>query len=78
MALKRGLQRRLTQIDALAAQARNGDRKRKERTRRDARMIENLKADSLPYSPAVMSWLSRKLDKKARRITPQDVNTLLS
>ena len=41
-------------------------------------MIEKVKAGNLPYSPAVMSWLSRKLDKKASKITPDDVPPLLS
>ena len=78
MALKRGLQKRLTRIDALAARAKNRIRKKGERTRRDARMVEILKSSSPPFSPPVMSWLSRKLGKKAGRITPEDISTLLS
>lgn len=78
MALKRGLQKRLTRMDALAARARNRVRKDKERTRRDARMMESLNAGSLPYSPAVMSWLSRKLGKRASKITSDDIKILLS
>jgi len=78
MALKRGLQKRLTRIDALAARARNRGRKAKERARRDARMMERLNAGSLPYSPAVMSWLSRKLGKRASKITSDDIKILLS
>ena len=50
--------------------------KDKERVRRDARMTEMVRNGQLPYAPAVMSWLSRKLDKKASRITFEDVNPL--
>lgn len=78
MVLKRGMQKRLTQIDALAARAKNRVRKNKERARRDARMMESLSTGSLPYSPAIMSWLSRKLDKRAGKITPDDIKILLS
>jgi hypothetical protein len=78
MALKRSLQKRLTQLDARAARAKNRIRKKGERARRDARMVEILKSGSLPFSPPVMSWLSRKLGKRAGRITPEDVSTLLS
>ena len=41
-------------------------------------MIERIKADSLPYTPEVMSWLSVKLGKKSARITGEDVATLTS
>jgi hypothetical protein len=41
-------------------------------------MLEKIKARSLPYTPAVMSWLSRKLEKPSSRITPQDVQSLLT
>ena len=78
MALKRSLQKRLTQADASAARTTNRSRKNDERARRDARMLEILKSGSLPFSPPVMSWLSRKLGKKAGKITPEDVSTLLS
>lgn len=64
--------------DASITKARNGIVKDKERARRGARMIDKLKAGSLPYTPAVMSWLSRELDKRASMITQQDVETLLS
>jgi hypothetical protein len=57
---------------------RNGVRKVKERARRDLRMTELVKAGQLPYTPSVMSWLSSKLDKPSRLITPEDVSGLLS
>ena len=78
MVLKRSVQQRLTQQDAAEARAVNRVLKGKERDRRDVRMIEKIKAGSLPYGPAVMSWLSRKLDKKSSKITQDDVKTLLS
>jgi hypothetical protein len=77
MVLKRSVQQRHRQMDAAEARAKNRIVKTKERARRDARIIEKLKAGSLPYSPAIMSWLSRKLDKPARKITPDEVKTLL-
>jgi hypothetical protein len=64
--------------NASFAQARNRILKASERIRRDARMVVKLKAGSLPYTPAVMSWLSRRLDKKAARITEADVQAVLS
>ncbi len=78
MVLKRSVQQRHTQMDARATRAVNTVLKAKERVRRDNRMIEKLKAGSPPYGPAVMSWLSRKLHKKAGKITPKDIKTLLS
>ena len=39
--------------------------------------METIKAGSLPYSPAVMSWLSRELGKQSAKITEQDVKTVL-
>lgn len=68
------LNRRIT--DARTQQRVNAIGKHKERARRDARMMEIIKAGSLPYTPDVMSWLSRKLDKPSSRITPDDVASL--
>ena len=48
-----------------------------EQARRDARMIERLKGGSLPYTPEVMSWLSAKLDKPAKRISQDEVASLI-
>jgi hypothetical protein len=58
---------------------RNGVLKTKERVRRDQRMAGIIKgAGQLPYPPAVMSWLSAKLDKPSRLITQDEVTRLLS
>ncbi len=56
----------------------NGHKKQKERVRRDARMLELVKAHKLPYTPNILSWLSVKLDKPSTRITQDDVNQLVS
>jgi len=39
-------------------------------------MLEIVKKGKLPYLPPVMSWLSSKLDKPSRLITPDDVSKL--
>ena len=57
---------------------RNGIVKTKERARRETRMKEIIKQGKLPYTPAVMSWLSTQLDKPSRLITQDEVNRLLS
>jgi hypothetical protein len=54
----------------------NGIRKKKERERRDLRMIEQIKKAKLPYIPVVMSWLSTQLDKPSRLITQEEVDRL--
>ena len=68
--------RRRKRTDAAETNAVNRIRKASERARRDRRMAEIVRAGSLPYTPAVMSWLSRKLDKKSTRITPEDIKSL--
>jgi hypothetical protein len=55
----------------------NGHKKRDERVRRDANMKELIKKSNLPYTPAVLSWLSAKLSKPGRLITPDDVKKLV-
>jgi hypothetical protein len=56
----------------------NGMRKTKERARRDARMTEALQKGKLPYTPAIMSWLSARLDKPSTRIVQADVDKVLA
>lgn len=77
VAMRRSVRKRYDQMDAEATRARSRTIKRKERARREARVVEKLKEGSLPYAPAVMSWLSRELGKKATRITSEDVQALL-
>ena len=76
--MRRSVRKRYDRSDALETRARSRITKGQERARRDARMMEKIKAGDPPYPPAVMSWLSRKLDKKANRITPEDVRAFLS
>ena len=76
--MKRSQRRHIDMANAGFARARNRILKTSERTRRDARMVAKLTAGSLPYTPAVMSWLSRRLDKKAARITEADVQAVLT
>ena len=71
------VRRNRRRIDQPKTAAENHARKTGERVRRDARMIEKVRAGSLPYTPVVMSWLSTKCAKKASRITPDDVNALI-
>ena len=78
MKIRRG--ERLDKRRRVAAEQRqiNERSKTKERTRRDARMLERVKAGKLPYTPEVMSWLSVELNKKASRITSEDIAGLTS
>jgi len=65
------------QADMKLSRRINGFVKKKERVRRDVRMLAILKAFKLPYAPAVMSWMSIQLDKPSARITQEDVDLLL-
>ncbi len=78
MGLHRSDLKRRRRSDADLTRARNKVVKVKERARRDARMLETIKVGQLPYTPVVMSWLSRKLEKHATRITPEDMKPLMS
>ena len=63
--------------NATATRRQNSPIKTRERGRREDNMLALIKRSEPPYTPAVMSWLSRKLDKPAKRITPEDVKTLV-
>lgn len=78
MGMHRTHRRHMEREDAKETKLRNRVFKTKERTRRDARMLATLKAGQGSYAPTVLSWLSRKLDKPATKITPQDVAALLT
>jgi hypothetical protein len=73
----RRIRREQRRVDMKESRHRNGIRKTKERARRDARMLEMVKASRPPYAPVVQSWLSAQLDKPARLITAEDVEKLL-
>ncbi|MBY0526147.1 MAG: hypothetical protein K2R98_22325 [Gemmataceae bacterium] len=72
----RRIRREQRQVDAKLSRRRNGILKVKERARRDARMLDIVKKGQLPYTPPVLSWLSVRLDKPGRLITPEDVKAL--
>jgi len=76
--MKRSVRREIDTENARVTKLKNRKRKTAERARRDARMKDKVRTGSLPYTPVVMSWLSRKLEKRAENITSQDVNTLLT
>jgi hypothetical protein len=73
----RRIRREQRRFDMALSRRVNGMRKTKERDRRDARMRALIKGGRLPYTPAVMSWLSVELDKPASRIVQADVDALL-
>jgi hypothetical protein len=60
-------------FDMQQSRIENGHKKRKERARRDATMKALIKKGKFPYTPPVLSWLSEKLNKPGRLITPEDV-----
>ncbi|RME40049.1 MAG: hypothetical protein D6788_04215 [Planctomycetota bacterium] len=76
MGIHRSALRARRRADARRQKIVNHTRKARERARRDARMLEKVRSGQPPYPPAVMSWLSRKLGKPARKITPEDVKAL--
>jgi len=63
---------------AITTRHENSLKKAKEQSRRDQQMHDILKQGQLPYTPGVMSWLSGQLNKKASRITTEDVKALLA
>ncbi len=73
----RRIRRELRQVDMAASRLVNGERKVGERARRDKRMKELVKKGKPPYTPAIQSWLSAKLDKPSRLITTDEVAALL-
>jgi len=77
MGMHRTHRRHMERQDAIETKATNHVFKARERVRRSVRMLATVKSGTLPYAPQVMSWLSRELDKPARKITPEDIKTLL-
>lgn len=78
MGMHRTHRKRADRKESVENRQRNRFFKDKERTRRDARLAARAKSGKFPYHPAVMSWLSRRLDKPASRITVEDVRALLT
>ncbi|MBI1916785.1 MAG: hypothetical protein HYS12_18925 [Planctomycetes bacterium] len=73
----RRIRREQRQFDMAQSRIRNGTEKKKERVRRQTRMVELIKKGRLPYTPSIMSWISAQLDKPTTRITQEDVDRLL-
>jgi hypothetical protein len=74
----RRIRRMQRQFDMAKSRRENSFSKMKERARRDRRMTETIQKGSLPFTPPVMSWLSVKLDKPARKITQADIDHYLT
>jgi hypothetical protein len=55
----------------------NGHLKRKERANRDKRMVELIKNGKFPYTPAIQSWISVRLDKPFTQITEEQAKALV-
>ncbi len=72
----RRIRREQRRVDMAESRHVNGILKTKERARRDSRMLATVKKGKLPYSPAVMSWLSGKLGKRSKLITQKEVDAL--
>ena len=64
--------------NAISTRRKNSLSKAAQQNRQEQQMLTILKQGQLPYTPSVMSWLSRKLDKKASRIEPADIKNLIS
>ena len=73
----RRIRREQRQVDMAESRHRNGILKTKERARREARMLDAVKKGKLPFTPTVLSWLSVRLNKPGRLITPEDLKGLL-
>jgi len=73
----RRIRREQRQVDMAESRRVNSKYKDKERVRRDDRMVGLLKQGKLPYTPAVLSWLSARLDKPAGRLTQADIDQVL-
>lgn len=74
----RRIRREQRRADMAESRIVNGHKKKKERVRRDLRVIELVKKSKLPYTPSILSWLSEKLGKPSTRLTQEEVNELVS
>ena len=63
---------------AIKIRRRNSPIKTRQRQRRETVMLALLKRSQPPYTPAMLSWLSRKLEKPARQITSKNIKALLA
>jgi len=70
--------RRMDQIrdDGAVSRTVNGHRKRKAQASRDARMADLIKKGKFPYTPAIQSWVSRKLGIPFSQLKEEDVRAV--
>lgn len=54
----------------------NGTLKRKERAKRDSKMVELLKKGKYPYIPSMQTWVSEKLGKPFTQVTEAEAMEL--
>jgi hypothetical protein len=73
----RRIRRNQRRFDMAESRTVNGHLKTRERARRESRMLGLLKAGKFPYTPSLMSWVSRELDKPTSKITAADVGKLV-
>ena len=73
----RRIRREQRRVDMAESRLRNGILKVKETKRRNERMLAVVKKGKLPFTPPVMSWLSRQINKPSRLITPADIEKLV-
>jgi hypothetical protein len=63
---------------AAVSRAENSTRKRKGRANRDKAMLEIIKKGQYPFTPAIMSWVSEKLNKPSSKVSETEVWRLVS
>jgi hypothetical protein len=76
MGVRRDRKNRI-QHDQRVSRIENGHLKRDERGRRDIALRLLLGKGTLPYTPTVMNWLSKAIDKRSNHITQGDVDAFL-
>ena len=69
----RRIRREQRQVDMATSRIDNGHKKKKERVRRDSRMLELVKANKLPYTPTILSWLSVQLRRIDALVDPDTI-----
>jgi hypothetical protein len=74
----RRIRREQRRADMAESRIVNGHQKKKERVRRDSRIVSLIKKSKLPYTPSILSWLSEKLDKPSTRLTQEEVDAFVS
>ena len=73
----RRIRRSQRQFDMAESRRVNGHLKTAERARREQRMVGLLKAGKFPYTPSIMSWVSRELNTPTTRITETHIKSLV-